>query len=531
VQRLYLRVLHEEDARPLPGTEGAQVLAVSPDGQWAAFWADGATRKVRLTGGPAVVVAGDMPFPPKGMSWGRGGQLFLGRSDGCIWRASADGTLEPVTERLEGERSHGLPFSLPRGDVLLFTVRKRNTTWGDEETVAQILASGERKILLRDAVDARFVASGHLVFLRRGVLFAVAFDPERLEVRGEPVALLDHVSQALVSGSWANITGAGQFRVSANGTLAYLGSGTVSYPDARLVSVDRQGRVSALPAPPRPYTAVVRLSPDGQRLAVAVRTLTERGLWVFDSRRGTLTRLTPGGEVFYPVWSPDGEHVAFTRVTDGVTQIARQRADGGAPAEVLLPGGGVPSSWSRDGQQLAVVKDDDIWIVAFDGPEPSLQPLASTEHAEAWPAFSPDGRWLAYAADDSGRFEVYVQPFPGPGPRTQVSISGGESPTWNPVGHEIFFVTAPEREQTLRMMVVDVRTHPALQLGAPRELFTFRREGLLLACGLAPCYNVSADGQRFFGTQVEVVSSPPPVTHIHLVQNWLEEVKARVPTD
>jgi Tol biopolymer transport system component len=276
---------------------------------------------------------------------------------------------------------------------------------------------------------------------------------------------------------------------------------------------------------------VVSLSPDGQRLAVGVRTLTERSLWILDARRGTLTRLTPGGEVTYPLWSPDGEHVAFTWVNDAVAQVFRQRADGSAPAEVLLPGGGVLSSWSRDGQQLAVVKDGDIWIVTRDSSEVSPRPLTRTEHTEAWPAFSPDGRWLAYAADDSGRFEVYVQPFPGPGPRTQVSINGGESPSWNPAGQELFFVAGPDPERTFRMMVVDVRTHPALQLGAPRELFSFRRDRLLFACGLAPCYSVSADGQRFFGTQPEAFSSPPPVTHIHLVQNWLKEVKARVPTD
>ena len=151
-----------------------------------------------------------------------------------------------------------------------------------------------------------------------------------------------------------------------------------------------------------------------------------------------------------------------------------------------------------------------------------------------WPEFSPDGRWLAYASDDSGRLEVYVRPFPGPGPRTQVSVNGGQSPAWNPSGGELFFVALPDpgQPETRHVMVVEARTSPTLWLGRPRELFSFTaNDHLVFACIPARCYDVSADGQLFFVSRGAAVAQPPPVTHIHLIQNWLQEVKARVPTD
>lgn len=187
-QQLYVRGLDERDARPLPGTDDAQSPAISPDGQWVAFWADGAIRRVPLSGGPAAVVTKGLRLPPFGMTWGGSAQLYYGHPDGSIWRAAPDGVTAAVTKRLETELSHRLPFVLPGGEVLLFTIRKRRRTWGDEVVTAQLLATEERKVLLRDAADARYVPSGHLVFLRRGVLFAVAFDRVHLEVRGEPAA-------------------------------------------------------------------------------------------------------------------------------------------------------------------------------------------------------------------------------------------------------------------------------------------------------------------------------------------------------
>ena len=201
VRRLYVRRFDAAEARPLNNTEGAQVPAVSADGQWVAFWAGEAIRKVPLGGGPVMDLASGIVDPPRGLAWDIHGRLFFGRGDGgSIWVIPADGVPKAATTVGEGEVAHSLPWPLPDGQTLLYTVRKRQWSWGDEEVVAQTLATGARKVLLKDAVDARYVPTGHLVFLRRGVLFAVPFDAQRVEIRGTPVAVLDTVAQALTAG-------------------------------------------------------------------------------------------------------------------------------------------------------------------------------------------------------------------------------------------------------------------------------------------------------------------------------------------
>jgi serine/threonine-protein kinase len=210
VQQLYVRRLDAAEARPLAGTEGAQVPAVSADGQWVAFWTGGAIKKAPLSGGPVTDVAAVREYPPLGLVWNDRGDLFFAQQ-GSIWQIpAAGGTPAAVTTVGEGEVSHALPWPLPGGRTILFTVHKRIWSWGDEEIVAQTLATGARTVILRDAVDARYVPTGLLVFLRRGVLFAVAFDVERLVTRGPEVPVLDGIAQALTAGNSADISGAGQ---------------------------------------------------------------------------------------------------------------------------------------------------------------------------------------------------------------------------------------------------------------------------------------------------------------------------------
>ena len=251
VRRLYIRNLDEAVARPLEGTDGASSLAVSPDGKQVAFWSGRTIRKMPLGGGPSVVLASDLSNP-HGMAWDDGGDLYFGGEDGRIWVIEAGGSLRPITTVSDGERRHALPSLLPGGRALLLTVRKSAFLWGDEEVVALTLATGQQKRLLTGAADARYLPSGHLVFLRRGTLMAVAFDPERLEVRGTPEVMLDAVAQALTGSVSTVITGAGQFAVAPTGTLASIRSPVVEYPDAELVRVDRRGQISRLPADARP---------------------------------------------------------------------------------------------------------------------------------------------------------------------------------------------------------------------------------------------------------------------------------------
>jgi len=370
-----------------------------------------------------------------------------------------------------------------------------------------------------------------LLFLRRGTLFAVGFDPERLDVRGTPVALLDGVAQSLLGGDSLSLTGAGQFAVSDTGTLAWVPGAAATYPEGTLVTVDREGRERPLGAPVRPYVTVPRIAPDGRRVAVPVYTIEESAIWVFDPARDILTKVTPEGEAFSPQWTRDGQRIAFDWLSGGRWALAWQRVDGSTQPDVLVTSSGgpsdsghlAPSSWSADGRLLAAVKGEkDIWIVTMEGGRASPRPLLDTKFIEGWPEFSPDGGWLAYADDHSGRFEVYVQPYPGPGPREQVSIDGGIAPAWNPNGRELYFVSSG-----LQMMAVDVRhdSPTTLGFGRPKPLFD---AGLSFACYPIRCHDVTPDA-RFLTIRQQRLKFVA-TTHIHLVQNWLDELSAKVPS-
>jgi len=533
VQQLYVRRLDGAEARPLPHTEGAQGPAVSPDGLWVAFWANAAIRKVPLGGGPVMDLASGRAVPPWGLVWDARGRLFFGGEDGRIWMIPAEGAPAAVTTVGDGEVAHILPWLLPGERVLLYTVRKRVVSWGDEEVVAQTLATGTRTVLLTDAADARYVPSGHLVFLRRGVLFAVPFDAERAQVLGKEVPVLDSVAQALTSSGTNDITGAGQFALASTGAAAWVRGPVAPYADATLVTVDRRGQVVPLPAPVRSYSVRLRISPDSRRLAVIVRTLTERRLWVYDMGRGILTPLAGGGEATVPVWSPDGRRLVFDWLAGGQRALVTQPADASAPPQVIVPGAFSPSSFSPDGRQLAAVRFTDAWHIVMVTVEPGqarVQPLPETPNTEFWPEVSPDGRWLAYGSNVSGRLEVYVRPYPGLGPAEPVSVEGGWSPAWHPSGRELFFVSLPDPADKRRMMTVQFEPGSPPRIGRPRPLFTFDNRDLYFACGPVRCYDVAPDGQRFYAVQYRTPPPPPVVTDINLIQDWTEELKAKVPT-
>lgn len=520
VRRLYVRDLDHTDARPLAGTEDAQAPVVSPDGEAVVFWAKGAIIRMPLDGGAAQTLAA-VGEPPYGMTIGSTGRLAF--SDGRIWQVASGSAPIPVTTLLKGETAHLLPQWLPTDAVLLYTVRTSGETWGHERVVAQVLATAERKTLVEDAVDARYVPTGHLVFLRRGLLMAVPFDVNRVAVTGAPVALLDGIAQALASSYSGDITGAGHFSVSATGALAYVPSPVVGYPDALLATVDRQGRVSVLPGEPHSFGRAVHLSPDGHRLAVSIRTFTEKALWVADLTTGSLMKFTIGGEAWWPHWSPDGRHIAFERVKEGISEVVWQRADGSAPVATLASGFEAPS-WCPDGRHVAVQKDGDLWAVTVGNGQPTLTRITETPEVEGSPEFSPDHHWMAYVSDKTGRPEVYVKPVSASTPGTLVSLASGTSPAWNPRGRELFFVEGSDPTERTRLMAVEMRDG---RFSPPVPLFDVP-PGLKFWCYPSRCYDVTPDGQRFITTKVRPRDPPPPVTHINLVLNWGEELKARV---
>jgi serine/threonine-protein kinase len=190
------------------------------------------------------------------------------------------------------------------------------------------------------------------------------------------------------------------------------------------------------------------------------------------------------------------------------------------------------SSFTPDGRQIAAVRESrDLVLVSVEPGKADMRPLTQgAQHIERWPEFSPDGRWLAYGSNVSGRFEVYVRPYPGPGPAEPVSVDGGWSPAWNPSGRELFFVSLPDKEGRRRLMVVDFVPGSPPGIGRPRELFAFDPRALRLACAPVRCFDVASDGQKFYATRAEMPPPPPVVTHINLILNWAEELEAKLPT-
>jgi serine/threonine-protein kinase len=527
VRQLYVRRLDVGEARPLPNTEGAMMLTVSADGQWVAFWSDRAIRKVPFGGGPAIRLAPVLE-PPYGLAWDVSGRLFFAIGSGPdygLGEVLTDGTTRIVKGVESGQLTYVLPSLLPGGDTILYTVRK-HMAYGDEEATALNLRTGAGKILLKNAVDARYVAPGYLVFLRHGSLFAAPFDPGALQVLREETPVLDTIDQgqyyAAVTG-----TGAGQFAVSSTGTLAWVQLPLVRPPETQLVAVDRRGQVTPLNCPPGSFNLGLRVSPDGRRLATTVLTGTQVGVWSCDLERGGLTLVVGADEAAWPVWSHDGSSLFYFRLANARATTAVQKTDGSSEPQTVFSAAGVPTSCTRDGEHLAVTKDRDIFVVTMKDGKPSEEPFLATSHQEAWPDFSPDGRWLAYASDISGRFEVYVRPYARPGATMQASVAGGDSPAWNPNGRELFFVSPPDSSGARWMMVAEFDNGSFL--GPPRRLFASNPNELRFSQTWARMYDVAKNGERFYAIKAAAVKPPPPVTHINLFQNWTEELKAKVP--
>lgn len=528
--QLYTRNIGDAVAQPLDGTEGAEQPVVSPDGRWVAFWAQRKIKRIPIGGGPIEVLASDLASP-FGMAWDGANTLFIGKSeDGRIWSIGPGLAPKPVTTLLDGERRHALPSPLPGGRVLLYTVRRRGWSWGDEEVVAQTLANGTRKPLLIDAADARYVPSGHLVFLRRGTLMAVAFDAEKVEVPGTQEAMLDEVAQALTAAFDLKVTGAGQFAVAATGALAWIRSPVVEYPDTVLVTVDRRGQVTRLPAAPRPYCPSVRVSPDGRRLAVATQTSTLGGIWVYDLGRNPLTPVSMGGETELVTWSPnDGRRLVFDWLADGRRSLAWMPSDGSGKPQVIVPGALYPSSFTPDGRLAVAGGPLGVQLMAYENGQTRMEPLLETSEAPSHPEISKDGRWLAYVSPKTGRSEVYVRPFQGPGPAVPVSIDGGLNPAWNPNGRELFVQSIPDKEGKSVLMAFAFSPGTPPRIGRPKRLFPFDNQQLAFGCKPVRCYDVAPDGQKFYVVETDRLPIPPPVTHVNYIPNWLDTLKAKVP--
>jgi serine/threonine protein kinase/Tol biopolymer transport system component len=513
-QQLYVRRLDSLEARHLPGTEGAFDLFFSPDSQWLGFVAGQKLKKVSVNG-DAVVTLADSPALGLGGSWGDQGKIALGAVGGIEEVSDAGGTPQPLTHVEMGAAADAWPEFLPNGVAVLFTM-----VGSTAQIAVQSLRSGERRSIAAGGTP-HYAPPGHLVYGHAGTLMAVPFDAQRLTVTGAAVPLVAGVLQSPV-------TGAAQYSVSPTGSLVYV-SGNSQTSRSRLVWVSRNGMEQPLPVPPHVYNDP-RLSPDGRTIAIGTQ---EDGfqIWLIDLSRETLSRFTFLGNNRVPIWTPDGKHIAFWSDRAGPISLFWQRSDGSGGLERLRSSDhlDVPMSFSPDGQLLAFVELDPatggIWVLRMSDSSAKsdqvrkAQPFLQTPATA--PRFSPDGRWLAYVSEESGHREVYVQPYPGPGGKWQVSTDGGTEPAWNRNGRELFYRNGD------KMMAADIFTQPSFTVGKPRQLFAGAYEMNYFA---APFYDVSADGQRFLMLKpVEQTQDAAP-TQINIVLNWFEELKQKVPT-
>jgi eukaryotic-like serine/threonine-protein kinase len=504
--QLYLRALDRYDSLALPGTEGGTQPFVSPDGEWIAFFADGKLKKVPLRG-DAVVTLCDAPSPMGG-SWGDDGTIvFAADMQGGLSRVSSQGgTPEPLThpDPAAGELGQWWPEVLPGSGSVIFEIWP---TAGLEE--ARLAAASLHtktptpRLLVKGASYGRYSPTHHLVFTRKSRLMAVAFDPGRGEVRGEPVSLFDGVTV-----DWC--TGAAQLSFSRTGTLAYV-AGTHEVAAHTLVLFDQDGRERALPTPPRPFMNLDPAS-DGRRVAVTIHQGTGSDVWVADAERGELTRLTFEAHNIEPTFTPDGKRVAFASSRTGPFNLFWVLADGTGSAERLIEGtqSQYPDSWSPDGRTLAFTSltretGADIWMLALDSRE--ARPFLRTPFDEESSAFSPDGRFLAYASNETNRWEVFVRPYPSGGPKYPISSHGGYSPSWSSDGRELYY------RDDEGVLVVPIQTSPTLKAGPPRRRIADRR--IESAAPLGPDHAILV---------VRRTDQTPP-SQVNLVLGWFAELE------
>ncbi|HEY5617539.1 MAG TPA: protein kinase [Vicinamibacterales bacterium] len=515
VFRLYRRAMDQLEATPIGDENAGEAPFFSPDGQWLAFSVGTTLKKVSILGGPSLTLA-TLPSPTiRGGAWGEDDTMILGGgaagSGGLLRVRATGGTPEPLVMP-DAARLLWYPQILPGGRAVLFTSSEARPDAGELQIV--VLETGERRTLLAGSAG-RVLPSGHLVFLRGGTLWAAAFNLETLAVAGNPMPL--------VEGIRVEPGGAVQFAVADAGTLAYLPGGTSA--SRRLFWIDRQGREAAIDAPPRRYYHP-RLSPEGDRIALDVRD-QEADVWVWQLTRNTLTRLTfdPAFD-FTPTWTPDGKQVIFVSEREKTVAAAfRQAADGTGTTERLgttdkrrLTG----TVLSPDGTRLllqAVSPDsgEDILVMSLNG-DRRIEPLLSTRFTERNAELSPNNRWIAYQSNESGSYEIYVRPFPGVSDgRWQVSTDGGTRPAWNRNGRELLYVTL-----TGTLMSVPVETGNAFSSGSAARVVDLSAA----AQDLGRFYDVSPDGRRFLIARED---AQPADAQIHIVRNWLEELRRLVP--
>jgi Tol biopolymer transport system component len=515
ISRLWLRRLDGFKSEPLTGTEHAALPFWSPDGRYIAFFADGKLKRTEPSGGSSLALYDSNGV---GGAWSPLGDVLFAEPTGPLYRlSSAGGKPVPVTklDETRHETSHRYPFILPDGRHFLFTALNLAGSPNDEQNRLYVgsLDGAPARALMPLSTNAQY-SQGYLLFMRGGVssgsLLAQAFDPERFEIRGEPLLVAEAISANLGYFNFASFT------ASSNGVLVY----DSTLLSTRLQWFDRAGRLLSAFEEAGRY-GFPRISPDGARVAFAKYDtgINKDQIWIGDVARGTQTRLTAGpGENAVPTWSPDGTRVIFSSDRSHQGDLIVRASTGSTGDEPLSnePGQKTPLDWSRDGRFLLYfdrlasgTRVGRLAALPMSGDRKPFVLYPSTIDGKWAAAFSPDGRWVAFATDEAGSTEVCAVSFPDGKRKIQISNTGGDSPRWRADGREIFY-SGPGRS----LMAVDVHTGDDLKLGVPRRLFDFP--------SVIRGWDATPDGQRFLVNMPVLESNAMP---LNLVVNWTARLK------
>jgi serine/threonine-protein kinase len=496
MSRLLLRSIDQIEPRLLPDTEGANGPFFSPDGKWIGFFRGQSLLKIPTGGGPPVELASTASVTSaRGATWSRDGFIYFSPSVSVgLSRISQKGGPVTAVTRLDparDERTHRWPQALPDGSAVLFTCDTSvSTEYYDDARIEAVRPStGERKVLVEGSSQARYGSGNKLVFARGGSLFAVAFDPRRLETRGTPELLVQGVATDVGSGSV-------QFALSPSGAAVWAPGGLTS--QYRLFWVDRNGTETPVPIPQEPYNEA-ELSPDGKRVALAGGMGGSSDLWVADLERGTRTRLTVGQVVGNPVWTQNGVRIAYvTRERTGPSrhwQIFWVPADGSRNPELLTESEHVlsPSGFTADSGKLiySAGKTDneamgmDVYLLAVTG-ERKPELLLTDGFAKRGAVVSPDGRWVAYWSNEGGQQNIFVRPFPSGEGRWQISTAAAFEPRWGHDQREIFYRSGAA------LYRVPIETLHGFSAGKPEQVID-----RVSTAGIVHSYAPAPDGRIF----------------------------------
>jgi serine/threonine protein kinase len=508
IARLYLRPMDQYDSTPLPGTENAENPFFSSDSRWIGFFSSGTLKKERIGGASPIFICRGTP-QPEGATWGANDSIiFYSANRGLVKVSASGGAPQELTtpDGKKNESSHSYPQILPGGKTVLFQISYSGGGRSNRIAALSLETLKWKVILDEEGYYPFYLASGHIVFTQAGRLMAVPFDLGRLEVSGPPFALAE---EALIAGDKPiNLS------FSNEGTMAYVPQASENERN-QLAWVDQKGQATLL-GNELISISHPRIAPDGKRIALT----SNSSLYVYDIESQTLNRLTFKGGVNYPVWRPDGKALAFTApwrnydLTDAIYLIP---ADGSREADELITSNNsiYPASWTPDGMSLAFYEINptmqrDIWI--FSMKDRTAKPIIATQYNERVPMFSPDGRFIAYVSNDTGRDEIFIQPYPTTGVKWQISDGGGTEPMWAPNGKELYY------RQGNKMMAVKLEFGSSLKWERARMLF----EGNFASHVNYSRYHIHPKGDRFLMVRQ---GETAVVREIHVVFNWFEELK------